>query len=113
MLPGRQSYRAVRLTLTESDELSSLRVEAAKAQPDQNQGRRGTVFSRRWEGARAPVIGANQVVTLTVQRQPDQGVEIDEPIPFALAVTLAMPGVTQIYDEVQARIALVARIGIR
>lgn len=113
VLPGRQSYRAVRLTLTESDELSSLRVEAAKAQPDQNQGRRGTVFSRRWEGAGAPMIGANQVVTLTVQREPDQGPAIDEPIPFALAVTLAMPGVMQIYEEVQARIAIAPRIGIR
>lgn len=113
VLPGRQSYRAVRLTLAESDELSSLRVAAAKAQPDQNQGRRGTVISRRWEGARAPVIGENQVVTLTVQRQPDQGAAIDEPIPFALAVTLTMPGVAQIYDEVRARLAIVPRVDIR
>lgn len=113
VLPGRQSYRAVRLTLTESGELSCLRVKVAKAQPDQNQGRRGTVFSRRWEGARAPIISENQFVTLTVQREPDQGPAIDEPIPFALAVTLAMPGVMQIYEEVQARIAIAPRIGIR
>lgn len=113
VLPARQSYRAVRLTLTESDELSSLRVEAAKAQPDQNQSRRGTVFSRRWEGGQGPIVGANQMVTLTVQRQPDQGSPIDEPIPFAVAVTLTMPGIMQIYDEVRARLAIVPRVGVR
>lgn len=113
VLPGRQSYRAVRLTLTDSDEMSSLRVEAAKAQPDQNQGRRGTVFSRRWEGTQAPVVDANQVVTLTVQRQPDQGSPIDETIPFAVAITLTMPGIMQIYDEVRARLAIVPRVGVR
>lgn len=112
VLPGRQTYRTVRLILTDSDELSSLRVEATKAQPDLNQGRRGTVFSRRWEGARAPLVGEGQTITLTVQRQPDQGAAIDESIPFALAVTLAMPGVTQIYDEVRARLAIAPRIGI-
>lgn len=113
VLPRRRSYRAVRLTLIESDQLSSLRVDATKTQPDQNQGRRGTVFSRHWEGKRAPVIGENHVVALTIQREPDQGSVIDEPIPFALAVTLSMPGVTQIYEEVRARLAIVPRINIR
>ena len=113
VLPGRQSYRAVRLTLTDSGEMSTLRVEPAKAQPDQNQGRRGTVFSRRWEGTQAPVVDANQVVTLTVQRQPDQGSPIDETIPFAVAITLTMPGIMQIYDEVRARLAIVPRVGVR
>jgi hypothetical protein len=113
VLPGRQSYRAVRLTLTESDDLSALRVESSRIQPDHNQSRRGTVFSRRWEGSEAPIIGANQVVTLTVQREPDQGSIIDEDIPFALAVTLTMPGNIQIYDQVRARLAITPRVGIR
>ena len=91
--------------------MSSLRVDAARTQPDQNQGSRGTVFSRRWVGDHAPIIGNNHVVTLTVQRDPDQGVVIDEPIPFGLAVTYSMPGVTQIYDEVRARLAIVPRVG--
>lgn len=111
VLAGRQSYRAVRLKLIEPDEMSSLRVNSAKAQPDQNQGRRGTVFSRRWEGVSAPIIGENHFVTLTIQREPDQGAVIDEPIPFGLAVTFTMPGVTQIYEEVQARLAISPRVG--
>jgi len=113
VLPGRRSYRAVRLTLTESNELSALRVESSKTQPDQNQSRRGTVFSRRWEGSEAPIVGANQVVTLTVQREPDQGSIIDEDIPFAIAVTLTMPGNIQIYNQVRARLAITPRVGIR
>lgn len=113
VLPGRRSYRAVRLTLTESDELSALRVESTRTQPDQNQSRRGTVFSRRWEGSEAPIVGANQVVTLTVQREPDQGSIIDEDIPFAIAVTLTMPGNIQIYNQVRTRLAITPRVGIR
>lgn len=112
VLTGRQSYRAVRLKLIEPDEMSSLRVDAAKTQPDQNQGRRGTVFSRRWDGEQAPIIGDNHFVTLTVQREPDQGIAIDEPIPFGLAVTFAMPGITQIYEEVRARLAVTPRVSI-
>jgi hypothetical protein len=111
-MPSRQSYRAVRLILSESEELSSLRVESAKAQPDQNQSRRGTVCSKRWEGQKAPIVGQNQLVTLTVQRQPDQGQIIDDPIPFAIAVTLTMPGVTQIYQEVRARIPIAPRVRV-
>lgn len=112
VLAGRQSYRAVRLKLIDSDEMSSLRVDLAQAQPDQNQSNRGTVISRRWDGARAPIIGDNQFVTLTVQRDPDQGIVIDEPIPFGLAVTFNMPGITQIYEEVRARLAVVPRVGV-
>lgn len=112
VLAGRQSYRAVRLKLVVPDEISSLRVDATKTQPDQNQGRRGTVFSRHWVGDQAPIIGNNHFVTLSVQREPDQGAVIDDPIPFGLAVTYTMPGVTQIYEEVRARLAVVPRVGV-
>lgn len=112
VLTGRQSYRAVRLKLIESDEMASLCVTPAKTQPDQNQGRRGTVFSRRWEGVKAPIIGQNHFVTFTIQREPDQGTVIDEPIPFGLAVTFTMPGVTQIYEEIRARLAITPRVGV-
>jgi hypothetical protein len=40
-------------------------------------------------------------ILLTVQRDPDQGKPIDEPVPFGLAVTLTMPGVTEIYEQVR------------
>ncbi len=113
VLVGRQSYRVVRLKLLDSDELSSLRVDLAKTQPDHKQVHRGTVVSRRWAGERAPIIGENHFVTLTIQREPDLGSVIDEPIAFALAVTLAMPGITQIYDQVRTRLAVPSRIDVR
>ena len=43
-------------------------------------------------------------IPLVVQRDPDQGTIIDEPIVFGLAVTLAMPGEIALYDEVYARV---------
>jgi Subtilase family len=109
---GRQSYRAVRLKLLDPSEISALNVDAVQTQPDQYQSRRGTVFSRRWESERAPVIGENHFVTMTVQREPDQGSVIDDPIPFALAITFAMPGVIQIYDQVRNRLTLPSKISI-
>jgi hypothetical protein len=112
VVPGRQSYRSVRLKLNEPNDLSNLRVEPAKAQPDQNQGRRGTVFSRHWEGEKAPVVSEDQVVTLEVQRESDQGQVIDESVPFGLAVTFTMPGVIEIYNEVRARITVAPRVAI-
>jgi hypothetical protein len=46
------------------------------------------------------------VIPLTVQRDPDQGAAIDEPVPFGLAVTLAMPGVVEIYEQVRQQLGL-------
>lgn len=109
--PGRQTYRAVRLTLAEPEELDRLAVTGTSAQPDQNQSRRGTVISRRWVGDGAPAIAADQLIKLVVQREPDQGAPIDEPIPFGLAVTLTMPGVTEIYEQVRSRLAI--KTGVR
>ncbi len=48
-------------------------------------------------------------VHLNVQRDPDQAITIDEPIPFGLAVTLTMPGAVQIYEQVRQRLAIMQR----
>jgi hypothetical protein len=104
--PGRKSYRNVRLKLLNPGNLTALAVEAHGDQPDGNQTNRGTVFMRRWIGDRAPVIGSNLTIPLTVQRDPDQGTMIDDPVPFGLAVTLTMPGVVEIYEQVRQRLGL-------
>jgi hypothetical protein len=109
---GRRSYRSVRLKLIESDGLSALRVDASKTQPDKDSIARGTVFSKRWEGVRAPAISANQEIVFIVQREPDQGAVIDEPVPFGIAFTFAMPGVVAVYDEVRARLAVTPRVTV-
>jgi hypothetical protein len=48
-------------------------------------------------------------IDLTVQRDPDQGLPIDDPIPFGLAITLTMPGLLQVYDQVRQRLAIAPR----
>lgn len=107
--PGRKSYRSVRLKLIEPNDVAALRVKASGNQPDQNQTNRGTLFSRIWTGDKAPVVGADMNIVLSVQRDPDQGTPIDEPVPFGLAVTLSMPGVIEIYDQVRQRLAIAQR----
>jgi hypothetical protein len=110
--PGRKSYRSVRLKLLEPCDLEALRVHPDSNQPDSNQTNRGTLFTRCWRGDKAPVVGANMVVSLTVQRDPDQGVPIDEAVPFGLAVTLTMPGVVEIYEQVRQRLGVAPRTSI-
>jgi hypothetical protein len=107
--PGRRSYRCVRLKLLEPSELERLSVSALSNQPDSNQTNRGTLFCRCWSGDRAPIVGADTSIGLTVQRDPDQGVPIDEPIPFGLAVTITMRGIVEIYEQARQRLEIAQR----
>lgn len=108
--PGRRSYRSTRLKILEPAELGALRVTPLSTQPDTNQTNRGTVFNRCWFGDKAPIIGENHTIQLSVQRDPDRGgVVIDDSIPFGLAVTIAMPGVIEIYDQVRQRLRIPER----
>lgn len=111
ILPGRQIYRSVRLVICEpGEELGLLRVDGSRRQPDQNQSKRGTVYSRRWEGDGAPAVSSEHTINLEVQREPDQGVAFDEGVPFGLAVTFSMPGVVEVYEQSRARISPRPRI---
>jgi hypothetical protein len=105
VLPGRQSYRTVKLSLLAPDELGGFRVLPSKSQPDINQASKGTVFSRHWEGDKAPALTTKSTIEFIVQREPDRGAKLEETVPFGLAVTVAMPGVVDIYDQARARIA--------
>lgn len=105
VLSGRQSYRTVKLSLLAPDELGGFRVDPIKIQPDTNQAGKGTVYSRHWDGHRAPVLTTNSSVEFVVQREPDRGTNVDELVPFGLAITVTMPGVVEVYDQARARIA--------
>jgi len=102
--PGRKRYRTCRLKILEPDSLAALAVRAHGDQPDINQTNRGTLFTRCWRGERAPVVGPNMTIALHIQRDPDQGGAIDDPIPFGMAVTIAMPGIVGLYQEVRQRL---------
>lgn len=105
--PGRKAYKSIRLILKEPAGLSLLGVTAYSGQPDHNDVRRGTVSSRTWEGAKsAVVLNDEQMLSFFVQREADLGDDdVLAPISFALAITIAMPGVNTIYSEVAPRIA--------
>jgi hypothetical protein len=111
--PGRQSYRSVKLSLLAPDDFNELRVLPAKTQPDYNQASKGTVFSRRWEGNRAPALTARSSIELIIQREADRGSKVDELIPFGIAVSVAMPSVVEVYAQAQARLGIKPRPMVR
>lgn len=112
--PGRQSYRSVKLSLlASSDEIDQFRVQPSKTQPDVNQASKGTVFSRRWLGDKAPALTVDSEIELIIQREPDRGSKIDEQVPFGVAVTVAMPGIIEVYNEARARIAPPIAVPVR
>ena len=108
--PGTRAYKSIRLTLLEPEEMGGLGLSPSSLQPDKNQGSRGTLFSRRWEGSKAPSVQEDMVLRLHVQREPDQSQVNDEPVPFGLAVTISMPGVVGIYQEVRQRLEAQPRV---
>jgi hypothetical protein len=114
VMPGRQAYRAVRLILLDPDEdsLSDLGLASLKDQPDANQIRRGTLIHRRWYGRRAAALVRGDVILLQVQREPDAGAGHDGNIPYAIAVSVEMPGEVRVYEEVRARVAVAPRVRI-
>jgi hypothetical protein len=106
--PGNRRYRAVRLKLLKPDTLGNLGLEESFSdQPDYNQVNRGTLYHQRWYGEKAAAVADGLEVALRLQREPDQaGMVIDGPIPFAIAVTLTMPGVIEIYEQVRQRLGI-------
>ncbi len=104
VVPGRKTYRTCRLKILKPDCLGDLGVKPHAWQPDEHQTNRGTAFTRCWEGSDAPVVTPDMTIPLVVQREPDRGLPVDEPVIFGLAVTLAMPGEVALYDEVFARV---------
>lgn len=109
--PNRRGYRTARLQFSDPQQLNDLAVKADKQQPDKKQTNRGTLFSRRWSGARAPVVTQSSTIVMTIQRDPDQVIQTDEAIPFGLAVTLEMLGIVEIYAQVRARLRLRLPVG--
>lgn len=106
--PGNRLYRAVRLKLFRPDALGDLGLnESFPDQPDYNQINRGTLYHQRWYGERAAAVPDDLEIALHLQREPDQaGMVIDDAVPFAVAVTLKMPGVVELYEQVRQRLGI-------
>ncbi len=108
--PGRKAYRTVRLSLLKSDSLDILGVASHGRQPDENQSKRGTVITRCWSGDRVPAVTPQMNLSLTIQREPNSGLPIDDNVPFGLAVTICMPGVIELYEQARQRLGVAPRI---
>jgi len=92
------------MKILDPEDIDRLSVKAHGDQPDLNQTNRGTVYTRSWRGDGAAIVTADMTLPLWVQREPDQGARMDEAVTFGLAVTIAMPGVNEIYDQVRDRL---------
>ena len=99
--PGYLAYRAVKLKIPSllANALQVAGVGTMTGQPTNTQSESGTIVHRRWRDARIGSAGGGASIPVQVQREPDQGTPIDEAIPFALAVTVEMPGAVQVYDQ--------------
>lgn len=108
--PGTRAYRSIRLRLLEPEEMGELGLGTCSRQPDVNQSNRGTLFCRRWEGSKAAAVSHDMVIRLHIQRELDQVGHYDDSIPFGLAVTISMPGVVEIYEQVRQRLGILPRV---
>ncbi|WP_156384599.1 S8 family serine peptidase [Devosia sp. Root413D1] len=108
--PGHQLYRAAKLkVLPLGDDARAVAGVATTIEPPYHQTEAGTVVHRRWAGTSFGHAGAGGTIRLQVQREKDQGGQLDDAISFGLAVTVSMDGRDGIYDEVLTRVAVKPR----
>lgn len=112
--PGHLAYRSVKLKIASLQEptIEALGVSTSTQQPTNSQSESGTIVHRRWRDSRIGNFVPGATFPLQIQRERDQGIPIDEAIPFGLAVTLEMPGVATIYQDVHATIAVKPRVRV-
>jgi hypothetical protein len=107
-----RTYRMAKLQAGPGDDKQfSLAVEAPGGQPSENAAARGTVFHRRWEGERAATFANGGDLVLNVSCKPTAG-ELDQPIPYGLAVSLEVGQwvAVPVYDDIRERLRLAARV---
>lgn len=113
--PGYLAYRASKLKIDslETDALHAAGVATTTDQPSNSQSESGTIVHRRWTDTRIGDLSHGATISLQIQREPDQGTPIDEPIPFGLAVTIQMPGQVDVYNQVLADIQIKPQVAVR
>lgn len=112
--PGHLAYRAVKLKIAAlgKDALNSVGIATTTGQPSNSQSEGGTIVHRRWCDAKIGDLTGGPTIPLQIQREKDQGLPIDESVPFGLAVTIEMPGAAQIYAQVRNQVLLKPQVPI-
>lgn len=112
---GHLAYRALKLKIASlnAESMQIAGIGTTSSQPSNTQAESGTIIHRRWRNARIGEARDGATLPVQIQRERDQGTPIDEATPFGLAVTIAMPGELEIYDQVKARIDIQPAIEVR
>ena len=102
VLPGRQSYRAVKLEAAPGEPKVSLGVSRYSAQPSDTSVKKGTVFHERFTGTSAvPYVDDGHLV-IRVWCKEDAGA-LPIAIRYGIAVTIEAGTPIPVYDEIQQR----------
>ncbi len=101
--PGYQSYRRVKLEAAPVEPLVSLGVNRSKEQPPDDAVKKGTVFHARYFGERAVPFVDDGHLALRVWCKDDAG-GVDQPIRYAIAVTIEAGTPIPVYEEIQQRL---------
>jgi hypothetical protein len=101
--PGYQSYRRVKLEAAPAEPLVSLGVNRSKEQPPDDAVKKGTVFHERYFGERAVPFVDDGHLALRVWCKDDAG-GVDQPIRYAVAVTIEAGTPIPVYEEIQQRL---------
>lgn len=112
--PGHLAYRAVKLKIAAlgTDVLDAAGISTITGQPTNSQSEGGTIVHRRWCDAKIGDLAGGTAFPLQIQREKDQGLPIDEPVSFGLAVTIEMHGAAQVYAQVRDQILLQPQVPI-
>jgi hypothetical protein len=110
ILPGRQSYRGIKLRIDEKedgfeDALKSLGTKTSKEQHSAKQTWRGTAVHRRYEGLTAAKFDEGDAFEFKISRMFDDQEDVAPEVPFAVAVSIEAAGIP-VYDQVLAQIDL-------
>ena len=109
ILPGRQSYRAVKLRIDEKESFfkRALQVLGAKTSSDQHSSQqtwRGTILHRRYEGKSLAKFKNGDFFDVKISRMWDDQVDEVPEVPYAIAVSLEAEGEVPVFDQVIAKI---------
>lgn len=115
IIPGRNAYRSVRLTVDEPIDASDIVKKPVPGQASRSMVERGTLFHRQWKGSAARRFEAESTLVIPVVRKldPNTANDLPELIPFGITASfetadLAIP----VYEEVKARLAIQAGIRV-